>query len=333
MKKLRIGKLLPKRAWAASESDVSQEGAPLDKAVAAHLSRPWWKKHLNFVPTVPLTIVGIFLFLAVFANFVSPHDPRESNLSASLSPPFWVGESSFEIAGFSFTKEGGSMTYLLGTDLHGRDIFSRMIHGSRIAVLVSGMVLAIATTIGVSLGISSGYFGGKADAIIMRLVDIMLAFPPLLIAIVFSVVYEPSFRNVIIVISALYWAITARQVRAEALAIKAQDFVTLARVAGASHVRIMWKHILPNVIPTVLVITTLQVGTVILFEASLSFLGVGIPPPNPSWGVVVSEGRDQLSTAWWISLFPGMCIVVAVLTMNTLGDWVRDRLDPMMQHL
>ena len=186
-------------------------------------------------------------------------------------------------------------------------------------MLVAGFVLLIATTIGVTLGTLSGYFGGKPDAIIMRMVDIFLSFPPLLIAIVFSVIYGPSFRNVIIVISAFYWAITARQVRAESLAIKAQDFVTLARIAGASHLRIMVKHILPNVMPTVLVITTLQVGTVIIFEASLSFLGVGIPPPNPSWGVVVSEGRDTLQTAWWISLFPGIAIVIAVLTMNNPG--------------
>lgn len=327
-KRLRLNGMLLRRAHAASASESSM-GTPLDTTVTLTHKR----RRVQFVPTVPLIFVGLFIFLAIFANFVAPHDPKESNLSKSLSPPFWVGESTFTIAGVERIDEGGSLTHFLGTDLHGRDILSRMIHGTRIAVLVSAMVLIISTSVGVSLGVSSGYFGGKPDAIIMRMVDIMLAFPPLLIAIVFSVVYEPSFQNVIIIISLFYWAVTARQVRAESLAIKAQDFVILARVAGASHLRIMYKHILPNVIPTVLVITTLQVGTVILFEASLSFLGVGIPPPNPSWGVVVSEGRDQLSTAWWISLFPGMAIVAAVLTMNTLGDWVRDRLDPMMQHL
>ena len=323
-----LNRLLLRRARAASVSEAAQP-APLDDAIA--VSRK--KRKLHLIPIIPIIVVGALIFTAIFANYVSPHDPKTSNLTESLTPPFWVGEKVITIAGRERITPGGSFNHVFGTDLHGRDIFSRIIHGTRIAVLVSGFVLLIATTIGVTLGTVSGYFGGKPDAIIMRLVDIMLAFPPLLIAIVFSVVYEPSFRNVIIVISAFYWAITARQVRAEALAIKAQDFVTLAKVAGASHMRIMVKHILPNVFPTVLVITTLQVGTVIIFEASLSFLGVGIPPPNPSWGVVVSEGRDQLSTAWWISLFPGMAIVVAVLTMNTLGDWVRDRLDPMMQHL
>ena len=326
--RLRLSRLHLRKARAASVSDAVQP-APLDDAIAVSQK----KRNLHLVPTIPLIVVGFLIFLALFANFVSPHDPKRSNLTDSLTPPFWVGEKVTVIAGTERIENGGSFDHVLGTDLQGRDILSRIIHGTRIAVLVSGFVLAIATTIGVTLGTVSGYFGGKPDAIIMRLVDIMLAFPPLLIAIVFSVVYEPSFRNVIIVISAFYWAITARQVRAEALAIKQQDFVTLARVAGASNIRIMVKHILPNVFPTVLVITTLQVGTVIIFEASLSFLGVGIPPPNPSWGVVVSEGRDQLSTAWWISLFPGLAIVVAVLTMNTLGDWVRDRLDPMMQHL
>ena len=323
-----LNRLFLRRAWAASASETAQP-APLDDTIA--ISRKGRKLHL--IPIIPLIVVGALIFTAIFAGPLAPHNPKKSDLTESLTPPFWVGGKVTTIAGRERIEPAGSLNHVFGTDLHGRDIFSRIIHGTRIAVLVSGFVLLIATTIGVTMGTVSGYFGGKPDAIIMRMVDIFLAFPPLLIAIVFSVVYEPSFRNVIIVISAFYWAITARQVRAEALAIKAQDYVTLAKVAGASHLRIMIKHILPNVIPTVLVITTLQVGTVIIFEASLSFLGVGIPPPNPSWGVVVSEGRDQLSTAWWISLFPGMAIVVAVLTMNTLGDWVRDRLDPMMQHL
>ena len=330
MHRLLLNRLLLRRARAASVSDAApMQPAPLDDAIFTSSKG----RKLHLIPIIPLIIVGLLIFVAIFANFISPHNPKTSNLNDSLAPPFWVGENITVIAGQERIKAAGDFDHVLGTDLHGRDILSRIIHGTRIAVLVSGFVLAIATTIGVSLGVVSGYFGGKPDAIIMRLVDIMLAFPPLLIAIVFSVVYEPSFKNVIIVISAFYWAITARQVRAEALAIKQQDFVTLARVAGASNLRIMVKHILPNVFPTVLVITTLQVGTVIIFEASLSFLGVGIPPPNPSWGVVVSEGRDQLQTAWWISLFPGLAIVLAVLTMNTLGDWVRDRLDPMMQHL
>jgi len=219
--KLRPNRLLLRKAQAASVSDSAQP-APLGAAVAVGPKT----RRFHFIPTVPLIVVGILLFTAVFAGQVSPHDPKRASLPDSLTPPFWVSESVEVIAGMERPKPGGSFNHIFGTDLHGRDIFSRIIHGTRIAVLVAGFVLVIATTIGVSLGVLSGYFGGKADAVIMRMVDIFLSFPPLLIAIVFSVIYGPSFQNVIIVISAFYWAITARQVRAEALAIKAQDFVT-----------------------------------------------------------------------------------------------------------
>lgn len=276
------------------------------------------KFSIKFIPTVPAAIAIGLVFIAIFANFLSPHDPKRISLADSLEPPAF---------------SGGTRDHLLGTDLFGRDILSRLIHGTRIAVAVSISVLGISTTIGVTLGILAGYLGGKLDSLIMRLVDITLSFPPLLIAIVFGVIYGPSFRNVIIVISLFYWALTARQVRAEALAHRHLDYVILARTAGASHLRIMYKHIFPNVIPTILVITTLQVGTVILFESSLSFLGVGIPPPNPSWGVVVADGREQIASAWWISIFPGLAIMLTVLVMNSLGDWVRDRMDPMLQNL
>jgi peptide/nickel transport system permease protein len=198
---------------------------------------------------------------------------------------------------------------------------------------VAGCVLTFATLIGVSLGLFAGYRGGFWDAFIMRIVDITLSFPPLLIAIVMAVIFGPSFLNVVIITTAFYWPLTTRQVRAEVLNLKVQDYVVLARVGGASNFRILVKHLLPSVIPTILVITTLQVGTVIIFESSLSFLGVGIPPPNPSWGVIIADGRGQLSTGWWLSVFPGILIFITVLAMNTLGDWLRERLDPHLRQL
>ncbi len=230
-------------------------------------------------------------------------------------------------------REGGSMVYPLGTDKQGRDILSRIMHGARVSLLVSSLAILLGGGLGTLLGILAAYRGGKVDAIIMRVVDIKLAFPSILLALVLVAAIGAGFTTVIIVIAVLLWARYARVVRGEALAIKQQDFIARARVSGASNSRIMMRHIFPNLVNTVVVLATLEVGHVIILESTLSFLGAGIPAPTPAWGVMVADGRDLITTAWWIFLFPCLAIVLTVLSMNLLGDWLRDRLDPKLRNI
>ena len=230
-------------------------------------------------------------------------------------------------------REGGSMTYPLGTDKQGRDILSRIMHGARVSLLVSSLAILLGGGLGTVLGMLAAYRGGKLDAIIMRVVDIKLAFPTILLALVLVAAIGAGFATVIIVIAVLLWARYARVVRGEALAIKQQDFIDRARVSGASNIRIMMRHIFPNLVNTVVVLATLEVGHVIILESTLSFLGAGIPAPTPAWGVMVADGRDLITTAWWIFLLPCLAIVLTVLSMNLLGDWLRDRLDPKLRNI
>lgn len=230
-------------------------------------------------------------------------------------------------------RKGGSMEYPLGTDKQGRDILSRIMHGARISLLVSSLAILLGGGLGTLLGMLAAYRGGKTDAIIMRVVDIKLAFPSILLALVLVAAIGAGFTTVIVVIAVLLWARYARVVRGEALAIKQQDFIDRARVSGASNVRIMMSHIFPNLVNTVVVLATLEVGHVIILESTLSFLGAGIPAPTPAWGVMVSDGRDLITTAWWIFLFPCLAIVLTVLSMNLLGDWLRDKLDPKLRNV
>ncbi|MBA7692402.1 Glutathione transport system permease protein GsiD [subsurface metagenome] len=229
--------------------------------------------------------------------------------------------------------QGGSPEHLLGTDAFGRDTFSRLIYGARISLVVSLLAVFFAGSVGTAVGLIAGYFGGWVDVLLMRVVDVGLSIPLILMAIILVSVLGPSITNVILVILLLLWPRYARQIRAETLSIKQQPFVDLARVAGCSPIRIMWVHIFPNVIPSLLVLATLQVGWVIIMESSLSFLGVGIPPPQPAWGVMVADGRGLIATAWWISLWPGLAILLTVLSFNLLGDWLRDRLDPKLRQV
>ena len=222
----------------------------------------------------------------------------------------------------------GSTKYWLGTDKLGRDLVTRMIHGARISLSVSLIAILFAGIVGTTLGLLAGYVGGWVDGLIMRLVDIKLAIPSILLALVFVAVVGPSFQTVVTVIALVYWALYARQARGETLSVKNQDFIQRARVAGASHARIIFMHIFPNVLNTLVIVATLQLGTAILFEASLSFLGAGIPRPTPAWGVMVADGRELIVANWWVSFFPGLAILVAVLSLNLLGDWTRDKLDP-----
>jgi peptide/nickel transport system permease protein len=253
----------------------------------------------------------------VFAPYLAPHSPTEGDIVKKSIPPMWM--------------PGGGAEHPLGTDRFGRDMLSRIIWGSRISLLVSLVAIGVAGTLGTLLGLVAGYRGGLTDTLLMRLTDIGLSLPTILIAVVMVAVSEPSFRNVVLVIALLLWPRFARQIRGETLAVKEHDFVALAVVAGRSSAWIIRRHIFPNVVPTLLVISTLQVGYVILLEGTLSFLGVGVPPPSPAWGLMIADGRGFLATAWWISLFPGLAMLLTVLAVNLLGDWLRDHLDPKLR--
>ena len=270
-------------------------------------------------PLFPTVVLAALVFAALFAPYLAPHDPREGNIARKSIPPIWM--------------ERGTLEHPLGTDRFGRDVLSRIIYGTRISLAVSLIAIGVAGTVGTTVGLISGYRGGTVDAILMRLTDIGLSLPTILIAVVLVAVSEPSFRNVVFVIALLLWPRFARQIRGETLAIKEQEYVALAIVAGRSSSWIISRHIFPNVVPTLLVVCTLQVGYVILLEGSLSFLGVGVPPPNPAWGLMIADGRGFLATAWWISLFPGLAMLLTVLAVNLLGDWLRDRLDPRLRQV
>jgi peptide/nickel transport system permease protein len=259
----------------------------------------------------------ILVLTAVFAPFLAPQSPTDGDITRKLIPPVWM--------------ERGDWAHPLGTDRFGRDVLSRIIYGSQISLAVSLIAIGVAGTVGTLLGLVSGYRGGVTDAVLMRLTDVGLSLPTILIAVVLVAVSEPSFGNVVLVVALLLWPRFARQIRGETLAIKEQDFVALAVVAGRSSAWIIRRHIFPNVVPTLLVIATLQVGYVILLEGTLSFLGVGVPPPSPAWGLMIAEGRGFLATAWWIALFPGVAMVLTVLAVNLMGDWLRDHLDPKLR--
>ena len=271
-------------------------------------------------PVFSLTILVLFLVIpAVFAPLVAPFDPYAGSLGARLIPPFW--------------QDGGSTEHLLGTDKLGRDMLSRIIYGARVSITVSLIAIFVGGIIGTLLGLISGYFGGRTDSVVMRLVDISLSLPTILLALVLSAALGPSFTTVLIVISVLLWARYARLVRGETLAIKERDFVARARVAGASHLRIMLVYILPNTFNSLVVLATLQVGYVILLESTLSFLGAGLPRAEPAWGLMVADGRELIVSAWWVSMFPGFAILVTVMSLNLLGDWLRDHYDPKLKNL
>jgi len=271
------------------------------------------------LPWFPGAVLGALVLTAIFAAYLAPQSPTDGDITTKLIPPIWM--------------EGGDRDHPLGTDRFGRDVLSRIIYGSRISLVVSLVAIFVAGTLGTMLGLISGYRGGFTDAALMRLTDIGLSLPIVLIAVVMVAVSEPSFRNVVLVIALLLWPRFARQIRGETLAIKEHDFVALAVVAGRSSAWIIRRHIFPNVVPTLLVITTLQVGFVVLLEGTLSFLGVGVPPPNPAWGLMIADGRGFLATAWWISLFPGLAMLLTVLAVNLLGDWLRDHLDPKLRQI
>ena len=274
---------------------------------------------LRHLPWIPLIIIGVMVFAAVFAPILAPYSPTKQTLRDKLLPPAW--------------QEGGTTEHLLGTDVLGRDILSRLIHGARVSLIVASTALLSGGLIGGVLGVISGYVGGKVDTLIMRAVDATLAFPTILFALLLAVTMGQGLLTVALAVTLILWARFARVTRGEVLSLKTNDFIALARIHGCSSFRIMAIHIMPNAFNTFMVMLTLHVGLVILTEASLSFLGAGIPPPTPSWGQMVADGRAKVASAWWISIIPGVAITMVVIAFNLFGDWLRDRLDPKLRQL
>ena len=270
-----------------------------------------------------LAVVGVLILIviaiaAVVAPFVTDHDPRAGRIVASKQPPAWTEE--------------GSSEYLLGTDALGRDIFTRILYGARISLIVGIAAVLLAGVIGISLGLLSGYYGGRLDDVIMRIADIQLAIPFILLAIAILTALGQGLDKIIITLGISGWVTYGRVVRGQVLSWREKEFVEAARAIGARNFSIMFKHILPNVVASIIVIGSFAVANTILAEASLSFLGLGVPPDVPTWGGMVSAGRDQIITGeWWIDTFPGIAIMLTVLGINVVGDWLRDYLDPRLQ--
>jgi peptide/nickel transport system permease protein len=288
--------------------------------VDASPSRPAhrWDIFLKANFLIPALVLVLMIMAAIFAPQIAPYDPNQTSLSARLQPPSFAG---------------GTSAHLLGTDKLGRDVLSRIIYGARVSLSISLLVILITGTIGTALGIIGGYLGGATDGAMMRITDISLAFPGILIALLLAVTLGPSYTTVVLAICLLGWAPYARLIRGEVLKLRNADFVLQARIIGCSPLRIMATHIFPNVINPLLILATLSVGLIILVESALSYLGAGVPPPTATWGSMVSDGRGLIDTAWWISFFPGLAIGLVVLSGNYLSDWLRDRLDPRLRQI
>ena len=276
-------------------------------------------KVLSRWPVIPVIILTLLVVTGVFAPLIAPHDPIKPNLAYRNAPPVWAEEGRSEL--------------ILGGDQVGRDILSRVIYGARVSLLVTAISLTSGLIVGTAMGLIAGYFGGHIDELLMRLVEIELGMPFILVALVLTIVVGHSFALLLGLLALLAWTPFARNVRAEVLSLKTRDYVALAKVAGASTPRILLVHILPGVLNTVLVIASLRIGQLILAEATLSFLGAGVPPPKLAWGAMIADGRDYISDARWISFFPGLAIFLVVMALNFLGDWMRDRFDPRLRQL
>ena len=281
----------------------------------------WLKalRNLRRWPLIPIAILLLVIVTGIFADWIAPHNPRVGILVERNTPPAW--------------SSGGSANHLLGTDQQGRDMLSRILHGARVSLVVAAVTLVTGGTIGVMLGLLAGWYGGWIDELIMRLVDILLALPLILVALVMVVSLGQSLSVILAVLAIWIWPRFARMVRGEVLRLRTMDYVALAQVAGASTFRILLVHLFPGVINTLIIVATLQVGIVILVESTLSFLGAGVPPPTPAWGSMVSDGRDKLAVAWWISTLPGLAIMLTVMALNLFGDWLRDTLDPRLRQI
>ena len=264
------------------------------------------------MPWVPLIIMTILFICAAFAPLLAPHDTNP-HIQNNRVPPFqdWSNP--------------------LGTDIMGRDMLSRLIFGARTTVFISLMALATGGVVGTVLGLISGYKGGFLDAVIMRTADATLGFPTILVAMIIVVILGAGIQSIMMAVVLTVWARFARMIRGDVLSVKESDFVTLARMIGVPTRIILWRHILPNTVNTLMVVTSILIGQVVLLEAALSFLGLGLPPGAPAWGIMVAEGRTEILNTWWLSLFPGLAITIVILAFNYLGDWLRDTLDPKLR--
>ncbi len=329
----------------------------------ARVAGKW--RTMRRLPIIPVALLSIVVFAGITASWIAPHDPERGDLRLRMLPPFWSGEETTNktvvervalgrsneqvslreaqkiqsdvLLGDKVAvviREGGSNEFLLGTDHLGRDVLSRVIFGAQISLIVAVVTLGVGGTVGVALGLAAGWYGGWIDELSMRLVDIKLSIPLILIALVLVISLGQSFLLIVGVLAIWIWPRFARQIRAEVLQLKNMDYVALARVSGASTLRILFIHIFPGTINTLIVVATLQVGIVILLESTLSFLGAGVPPPTPAWGSMVADGRDKLGAGfWWISTFPGVAIMLTVMSLNLFGDWLRDTLDPKLRQM
>lgn len=271
------------------------------------------------LPIAATTILLVVILTGIFASWLSPHNPIEGELSEALRPPFW--------------EQGGSMDYILGTDQQGRDMLSRIIHGSRVSLVIGFMVVVLAGALGTVVALLAGYLGGKVDAVLMRVTDAILSMPFVLIAILLAAIFGSGLTNIIIILALTGWTNYARILRGEVLTMREADFVKLAVVDGCGQLRIMVQHIFPNVMNTLIVLSSLNLGRVIIAESSLSFLGIGVTPPTPAWGLMLADGRSYISSAWWLVTFPGLALLLTVLAVNLLGDWLRDALDPRLRQI
>ncbi len=283
-------------------------GAP---AAAFQFTKRW--------PVIPAVVLSLIVFGAVFAPVIAPFEPQKGDLRARNLPPVWL--------------EGGEATHLLGTDNLGRDIYSRLLFGARISLFVAGVAVVFGLVAGTVTGLLAGYYGGLVDEVLMRLVDLWASLPFLLIALIVAVSVGPSLTMVTALLAVSSWSAGARNIRAEVLSLRNREYVQVANVMGASDVRIFWRHLLPNVLHVVIVITTLRTGALIIAEAGLSFLGVGVPASVPTWGLMIAQGQQFLLSTWWMSIMPGVAIFLTVMSFNFLGDWLRDRFDPRLKQL
>jgi peptide/nickel transport system permease protein len=272
-------------------------------------------------PILPPLILVPFVILALGADLIAPYDPTEPIPGANIfEPPAWM--------------PGGNLHALLGTDFQARDVLSRLIFGARVSLIVGVTGTLVAGGIGTAFGIMAGYLGGWVDQAIMRVTDAWLALPALVFAIFLATMVGPSMWNIVIILGLVYWTRYARVIRGEVLSLREREFVKLAEIAGASRARVILRHILPNVANSAMVLASLTIGVVIIAEASLSFLGVGVPPPEPAWGSMLADGRSMLMVGdWWLTVFPGLGILLVVLATQLLGDWLRIRLDPQLRNL
>jgi peptide/nickel transport system permease protein len=300
---------------------------PTSAAIVAAVPREFtsvglpWTSVARQLPVLPLAILVPFVLVALFANYIAPYDPTEPIPGAKIfEPPYWM--------------QGGSVHALLGTDFQSRDVLSRLLFGARVSLIVGVTGTIVAGSIGTSMGILAGYLGGWVDQVIMRLTDAWLALPGLVFAIFLATMVGPSMWNIVIILGLVYWTRYARVIRGEVLSLREREFVKLAEIAGGSSARVIFRHILPNVLNSAMVLASLTIGVVIIAEASLSFLGVGVPPPEPAWGSMLADGRSMLMVGdWWLTVFPGLGILLVVLATQLLGDWLRVRLDPQLRNM